>query len=86
MQLEGMLGQWLTLQRGQLFLRADQRDRHARQKTCMHGLTTALSHRPRMSPKPVTQHSIKLPRSSLLTLAENPAAPWFPKKSKSLLS
>ena len=49
------------MQRGQLLLRADQRDRHARQKMCMHETTTALSHLPRISPKPVQSEAISIP-------------------------
>ena len=55
------LKQGFTLQRGQLLLRADQRDRHARQKMCMHEMTTALSHLPRISPKPVQAEAISVP-------------------------
>ena len=48
----------LTLQRGHVRFRADQRDRHARQKTCMHEMTTALSRTSKISPKPAQEHKV----------------------------
>ena len=52
----------LTLQSGQDFLREDQRERQARQKTCMQEMTTALSRTSNISPRPVQRITPSLRR------------------------
>lgn len=57
MMMRWQSGKWeLALHKGQDFLREDQRERHARQKTCMQEITTALSRRSNISPKPADIH------------------------------